>query len=48
VYVAEAMRGALTPSLPHMPLPVACAAMVALAALFLTVGLRTFTRRAMS
>ncbi len=48
VYVAEAMRGALTPSLPHMPLPVACAAMAALAALFLTIGLRTFSRRAMS
>lgn len=48
VYVAEAMRGALTPSLPHMPLPIASAAMVALSALFLAIGLRTFARRAMS
>lgn len=48
VYVAEAMRGALTPSLPHMPLPVACAAMVVLSALFLAIGLRTFARRALS
>lgn len=48
VYVAEAMRGALTPTLPHMPLGVACGAMVALTALFLAVGLRTFHRRALS
>lgn len=48
VYVAEAMRGALTPSLPHMPLPVACAAMAAMSALFLAIGLRTFARRALS
>lgn len=48
VYVAEAMRGALTPTLPHMPLPVACLAMLLLSALFLTIGLRTFARRAVS
>lgn len=48
VYVAEAMRGALTPSLPHMPLLVSCAAMVGLSALFLTIGLRTFAKRALS
>jgi ABC-2 type transport system permease protein len=48
VYVAEAMRGALTPSLPHMPLAVSCLAMVVLSALFLTIGLRTFARRATS
>lgn len=48
VYVAEAMRGALTPSLPHMPLVVSCAAMVAMSALFLVIGLRGFTRRSMS
>lgn len=48
VYVAEAMRGALTPTLPHMPLWVSCSAMVALSALFLAIGLRTFHRRAMS
>lgn len=48
VYVAEAMRGALTPSLPHMPLGYAVVAMVLLTVLFLAIGLRTFTRRAMS
>jgi ABC-2 type transport system permease protein len=48
VYVAEAMRGALTPTLPHMPLWVACGAMAAMSALFLAIGLRTFRRRAMS
>ena len=45
VYVAEAMRGALTPSLPHMPLLVSCAAMLVLTALFLMLGLRSFRRR---
>ncbi len=47
VYVAEGMRGALTPGVPHMPLPVAVGAMVVLAALFLTLGMRQFERRAM-
>ncbi len=48
VYVAEAMRGSLTPSLPHMPLGYAVIAMALLTALFLALGLRTFARRAMS
>lgn len=48
VYVAEAMRGALTPSLPHMPLAVSCAAMGGLTVLFLWLGLRTFRRRSLS
>ena len=47
VYVAEAMRGALTPQVPHMPLLVAVGAMVTLCALFLVLGIRQFERRAM-
>ncbi|MEO6444147.1 MAG: ABC transporter permease [Gemmatimonadaceae bacterium] len=47
VYVAEGMRGAITPSLPHMPLPVAVGAMAVLCALFLVLGIRQFERRAM-
>ncbi|MGE3614876.1 MAG: ABC transporter permease [Gemmatimonadales bacterium] len=48
VYVAEGLRGALTPSLPHMPLPAVLGALVILTALFLRWGLRTFARRAVS
>jgi ABC-2 type transport system permease protein len=47
VYVAEGMRGTLTPGVPHMPLPVVLAALLALLALFWTLGLRSFERRAM-
>lgn len=47
VYVAEAMRATLTPSLPHMPLVMSCSAMVLLTALFLWLGLRSFRRRSM-
>jgi ABC-2 type transport system permease protein len=48
VYVAEGLRAALTPTLPHMPLVAVVAALVALTALFLGLGLRSFTRRALS
>jgi ABC-2 type transport system permease protein len=48
VYVAEAMRAALTPSLPHMPLAVSATMMVVLSALFLVIGLRGFARRSLS
>ena len=48
VYVSEGMRGALTPSLPHMNLAVVAAALVLLSAIFMAVGLRTFDRRAVS
>lgn len=48
VYVAEGLRGALTPTLPHMPLPAVIGALVALTALFLAWGLSTFSRRAVS
>lgn len=46
VYVAEGMRAALTPSLPHMPLPVVLAMLLLLTAVFGWLGLRTFHRRA--
>ena len=46
VYVAEGMRGALTPDVPHMPLPASMGALVAIAALFWMVGLRSFRQRA--
>jgi ABC-2 type transport system permease protein len=47
VYVAEGMRGSLTPGVPHMPLGAALAALVVLAGLFWALGLRSFERRAM-
>ena len=46
VYVSEGMRAALTPGVPHMPLGVALVALVAISALFWTMGLRSFQRRA--
>ena len=46
VYVAERMRGALTPDVPPLPLPAAMAALLAIAALFWTAGLRSFRTRA--
>ena len=48
VYVSEGMRAALTPALPHMSLPVVAAALVAISALFMILGLRTFEKRAVS
>jgi ABC-2 type transport system permease protein len=47
VYVAEAMRGALTPELPHMPRVAAGGAMLLLTLVFLAIGVRSFERRAM-
>ena len=46
VYVAEGMRGALTPDVPHMPLFASMGALLAISALFWTVGLRSFRKRA--
>ena len=46
LHVAEGMRGALTPDLPHMPLPVSMGALLVIAALFWTAGLRSFRKRA--
>jgi ABC-2 type transport system permease protein len=46
VYVAEGMRGALTPSIPHMPFPVVLGALVVITAVFWHFGLRSFYRKA--
>ena len=48
VYVSEGMRGVLTPSLPHMPVGIVAAALVAISAIFLLLGLRSFEKRAVS
>jgi len=48
VYVSEGMRAALTPALPHMSLPVVAIALVAISAVFMVLGLRTFEKRAVS
>ena len=46
VYVAEGMRGALTPNVPHMALPVVGIALLVIAAVFWTLGMRSFIKRA--
>jgi ABC-2 type transport system permease protein len=46
VYVAEGMRGALTPEVPHMPLALSILALLATTVLFWTMGLRSFRKRA--
>jgi ABC-2 type transport system permease protein len=46
VYVAEGMRGALTPEVPHMPLPVAMGALLVIATVFWIMGFRSFRKRA--
>jgi ABC-2 type transport system permease protein len=46
VYVSEGMRGALTPSVPHMPLPVVGVALLVVTAVFWTLGIRSFYKRA--
>jgi ABC-2 type transport system permease protein len=46
VYVAEGMRGALTPDVPHMPLGIVLAALVVLAVGFWLLGTRAFHKRA--
>jgi len=48
VYVSEGMRGALTPALPHMSLPVVAGALVLISVIFMALGLRTFDQRAVS
>jgi ABC-2 type transport system permease protein len=48
VYVSEGMRAALTPAVPHMPVPLILGALVILAVLFMYLGLRAFDKRAMS
>ena len=46
VYVAEGMRGALTPAVPHMPLGVVVVALLVISAFFWTLGTRSFFKRA--
>ncbi len=46
VYAAEGMRGALTPDVPHMPLPASMGALLIISALFWAAGLRSFRKRA--
>jgi ABC-2 type transport system permease protein len=46
VYVAEGMRAALTPAAPHMSLGVVIAALIVITAIFWTLGMRSFMRRA--
>ncbi len=48
VYVAEGMRAALTPTLPHMPLGYVLVALTALTLGFWVLGARTFEKRAIS
>jgi ABC-2 type transport system permease protein len=46
VYVTEGMRGALTPGVPHMPLPLVGVALLTVVAVFWTLGMRSFYKRA--
>ena len=46
VYVSEAMRGALTPTAPHMPLWASLGAMCVLIVVLVHFGTKSFTRRA--
>ena len=46
VYVAEGMRGALTPAVPHMPFLVVIVALLIIASFFWTLGTRSFFKRA--
>ncbi len=45
VYVAEGMRGALTPGVPHMPFTVAIIALLIIIGIFWAAGIRSFERR---
>jgi len=47
VYVAEGMRGAITPEVPHMPLLASSGALVLLAGVFWYWGRRTFLKKAL-
>jgi ABC-2 type transport system permease protein len=46
VYVAEGMRAALTPGAPHMSLGIVVPALILITALFWTLGMRSFMKRA--
>ncbi len=45
-YIAEGLRGALIPGMPHMPLPAVLAALTVITAVFWRLGLRAFMKRA--
>ena len=47
VYVSEGMRGVLTPAMPHMDLRAVSGALIVIIAIFWTLGMRSFTKRAM-
>jgi ABC-2 type transport system permease protein len=46
VYVAEGMRGALTPGIEHMPMVASLSALVLISAIFWALGIRSFEKRA--
>jgi ABC-2 type transport system permease protein len=48
VYMSEAFRGVLTPSVHHMPLYVSLGAMLLLSVVFIQIGVRGFRRRVVS
>jgi ABC-2 type transport system permease protein len=48
VYASEGLRGALTPSMPHMEWPFVTLALALISALFWTLGIRSFERRAVT
>jgi ABC-2 type transport system permease protein len=48
VYVAEGMRAALTPQLPHMPLSLVFAGLAVVITVFWITGYRSFEKRALS
>jgi ABC-2 type transport system permease protein len=47
VYVAEGLRGAVTPDIPHMPIAVSLGALAVLSVAFIVAGMRSFRKRAM-
>jgi ABC-2 type transport system permease protein len=47
VYVAEGMRGALTPSLPHMNLAAVMVVLALMTVAFWWLGIRAFEKRAL-
>lgn len=46
VYVSEGMRAALTPAASHMPLGAVVGALIVITAVFWTMGMRSFMKRA--
>ncbi len=48
VYASEGMRAAITPSVPHMSVPVIIIALIVTTGVFLWAGLRTFMKKAIS